>query len=169
MPGEVSSWSTTSIDRETLEPFAEFRLTLFDFREAKIENLRLLARRDKNIGRLHVAMHDAFGVRGFQRVGDLNRQRQQLIDGERAGAHYFGERLALQQLHDDEMLAIVLLDGVNRANVRVIQRGCGASFALEAFEQLRVLRHFIGEKLQCDLPAKPRIFGLVDHAHAAAA
>ena len=40
--------------------------------EAEIQNFCLAALADENIGGLDVAMDDAFGVRGFERVGDLD-------------------------------------------------------------------------------------------------
>ena len=66
-------------------------------------------------------------------------------------------------------LAVVLADFVNGADVGMIQRRCGPGFALEAFQGLRVLRDFVGQELQRDEAAERGVFGLVDHAHAAAA
>ena len=40
--------------------------------EAKVENFRLAALGDENVGGLDVAMDDAFGVCGVERVGDLD-------------------------------------------------------------------------------------------------
>jgi len=44
------------------------------------------------------------------------------------------ERLPLQQLHNDEVLPFMLLDGVDHANIGVIESGRRASFALKAFQ-----------------------------------
>ena len=51
----------------------------FHLRQAKVENLGLPSRRDENVGRLDIAVHDAFGVSGFQSVGNLNSEGQQLL------------------------------------------------------------------------------------------
>ena len=40
--------------------------------QAEIQNFCLAAVDEKNIGGLDVAVNDAFGVRGFEAVGDLN-------------------------------------------------------------------------------------------------
>jgi hypothetical protein len=42
------------------------------------------------------------------------------------------QRLPFQQLHGDERLPLELVNVVNRANVRVIERTRGARLALEA-------------------------------------
>ena len=55
-------------------------------------------------------------------------------DLERMPADHQCERLPLQQLHNDEVLPFILLDGVDRADIGVVEsRGC-ASFALKAFQ-----------------------------------
>ena len=46
--------------------------------KAEVENLGVIAIGDENVRRLDVAMHDASGVRGVERVGDFDRQRQDL-------------------------------------------------------------------------------------------
>jgi len=47
--------------------------------QTKIQNLGMAAAADKNVSRLDVAMHDALGVRRFQRFGNFNSQRKQRI------------------------------------------------------------------------------------------
>ena len=79
------------------------------------------------------------------------------------------ERLAIQKLHGDERLAVVLADLVDRADVRMVQRRRGTRFAPEAFQRLRVAGHFLGQELQGHEAAKVGVLGLVDHTHPAAA
>ena len=76
---------------------------------------------------------------------------------------------ALQQLHRHEMAAGVLADVVDRADVRMIQGRGGAGLALEPFDRARIPRQLFGEEFQRDGTSQPRVFGLVDHAHAALA
>ena len=54
-------------------------------------------------------------------------------------------------------------------DIRVIEGGCRASFALEAAHPLGVFCEFGGQHLQCDLAAKSRVFGEVYFSHAAGA
>ena len=83
-------------------------------------------------------MHDAFGVCGLKRVGKLHAEGQQRFDVERTTTDAISERLAVQQLHDDKMLRLVLLDAVNRADVRMIQSRRRARLSLEALQQIFV-------------------------------
>src|SRR5215471_12708298 len=67
--------------------------------EAKIQNLGLTASRDKHIRGLDVAMDDAFRVRGFERVRNLDGQIEQRIRFERLAFDPLPERLPFEQLH----------------------------------------------------------------------
>ena len=51
----------------------------------------------------------------------------------------------------------------------MIQRGGGARFAAESLDRLRVLGNVVGQKFQGYTAAQAGVFGLVDHAHSAAA
>ena len=79
------------------------------------------------------------------------------------------QRHAVQILHDDERLPVLLADVVDGADVGMVQGGCGACFPPKARERLRVLGQFFGKKLQGDEAVQPRVLGLIDHAHPAAA
>ena len=94
----------------------------------------------KNICRLDITMDDAFGVRGFQSIGNLNSNLQKLrnLDGFPRDTPL--ECLAFEQLHGDKRAAFKFLDVINSADVRMVQRGRGARLAAEAFNGLRILR-----------------------------
>ena len=51
-------------------------LHLHHFRDAEVEDLRVLAGGNKDVGRLDVAMHDSGGVGGGESVGDFDGQVQ---------------------------------------------------------------------------------------------
>ena len=57
------------------------------------------------------------------------------------------QRRAIEVLHRDEGSALVLAEVVDGANARVIEGRGGASFAAEAFQGLRVPRHFVRQEL----------------------
>ena len=61
------------------------------------------------------------------------------------------QRLAVEQLHDDEMLRVVLLDAVDRADVGMVERRCGSCFTLKTLEQIFVARQGRREKFQRDV------------------
>ena len=79
------------------------------------------------------------------------------------------QRLPLEQFHGDEGAAFEIANIVNGANVWMIQRGCGAGFAAEALDGLRVLRNIVRKKFERHIAAEARVFGFVNHAHSAAA
>ena len=60
-------------------------------------------------------------------------------------------------------------DLVDRADVGMVQRRRGPSFAAEAGQRLRVSGNVFGQELERDEAAKLGVFGLVDHTHPAAA
>ena len=68
---------------------------------------------------------------------------EQLADLEALPRQPLRQRLALEQLHDDEVLALVLLDRVDRADARVVQRRRRARLALESLQRLRVVRQLV--------------------------
>ena len=76
---------------------------------------------------------------------------------------------AIHELHGDEGAAFLLADVVDRADVGMIERRGGPSFAAKTLQGLRITGHVIGKKLEGDETAQARVLGLVHHAHPAAA
>src|SRR5258708_13874795 len=76
-------------------------------------------------------MNDSSTMGSLQRTGDLSSQLEHLLYRQRLAIHVLLERLAFEQLHDEELLPLVFSHVVNRADMRIVQRGCRACFALE--------------------------------------
>ena len=72
LPGLVSRASAVTVGRGLVAAAGTVNLG-----QPEIENLRVAAAGDEQIRRLDVAVDDPGGVRGVERVGDLDRQRQQ--------------------------------------------------------------------------------------------
>ena len=79
------------------------------------------------------------------------------------------ERLALEQLHRDEELAVVLTDLMDRADVRMIERRRRARLAMEALHRPVVAGEILRQELERDVPAESEVLGVVDDAHPPAA
>ena len=62
-----------------------------------------------------------------------------------------------------------IADVVERADVRVVQRGDGAGLALEPLLQVRIGRDMLGQHLDGDGAVQAGVGGLVDLTHAAGA
>src|SRR5215467_12513542 len=85
------------------------------------------------------------------------------------GIQTFEKRFAFKQFHDNEWLVSIVFDSVNCVDVGMIQGGCGLRLALEPSQGDRISGQLFWEELQCYLAAQFEVFGLIDHAHAAAA
>src|SRR5216684_6252264 len=104
---------------------------------AEVQNLGLAARSNENVGGLDVAMDDIGAVCRIQRVSNLDTQFEHLVHFEPLPGDAVPERLTLEQLHGNERLALMLLDLIDRRDIRVIEGGSSACLTLEAFERLR--------------------------------
>ena len=100
--------------------------------EAEVEDFGVAALGEKNVGGLDVAMNDAFFVRGVESVGNFDTDFGGFGDGEWASRQKLVEGLAFEKFHGDVGAAVLLLDGVNGADSRMIHGGGGTRFAKEA-------------------------------------
>jgi hypothetical protein len=78
-------------------------------------------------------------------------------------------RSAIQGLHDNVRAAVLLADVMNGADVRMIQSGGRPGLALETLQGVGVAGEFVRQEFESDETVQARVFGLVDHAHSAAA
>ena len=92
-----------------------------DFRQAEIEELGVAAFGDKDIRGLDIAMNDAAGMGGIERVGDFDANFELTLGADRGRTDQAIERLALEQLHDEERATLPFTDVVDGADVRVIE------------------------------------------------
>lgn len=89
--------------------------------EPEVEDLGVTARRHEDVGWFDVAVDDSRGVRGIERVDDVDAERQQRLQIESlVTGDAFLQRGALQMLHRDERSPILFANVVNGADVRMI-------------------------------------------------
>jgi len=74
----------------------------------------------KYVGGLDVAVDDSFAVGRIECVRNLSSQLQHSLEGQRLAGHAVRQSLAIEKLHRDKLLAVLLADVVNGADVRVI-------------------------------------------------
>ena len=141
----------------------------FQHGEAEVQELRLLSLGHEDVRGLDVAVDDALGVGGLERVGDLDGQVEQRFRGQGPALDAVLQGPSLQALEGDELLALALSDVVDGADAGVVEGGRRLGLPPEALEGLRVLGQLLREELEGDGPAQARVLGLVDDAHAAAA
>ena len=135
--------------------------------QPEVQDLRLAAVGQEDVRRLDVTMDDSLAVRAVERIGDLDADVDDLVGLQGPGREPIPKRLSLHQLHDDERVALVLADVVDRADVRVIQCGGRARLELEPIHGVGIVREFVMDELQRNGTAEANVFGSVDDAHAA--
>jgi hypothetical protein len=91
------------------------------FRQTKIEKFGVPAFRDEDVRRFDVAVDDFARMRRVQSVRNLDSDIQHQLARDRAAADPMFERLPVEKLHHDELLAVELADVIDRADVRVIE------------------------------------------------
>ena len=102
------------------------------FGESEIENLGVAAVGNKDVRRLDVAVDNALGVGGIERVSYFNRQIEYGVDVQRPMSDGVLQRLAVEVLQNDEGPAAFFAYVINRADVGMIERRGSFGFALEA-------------------------------------
>jgi hypothetical protein len=95
-------------------------------------------------------MHNPLLVRRFDRLGDLLRDRQRVIDRNSSLRDALCQRRPLDELHDEGRCAVALLQTVNGGDVRMTEPGEQFGFALETHQPLAIGRHGLGQHLDGD-------------------
>ena len=124
-----------------------------DLRKAEVQKF-YAALGHENVRGLEVAMNDALLVGSVEGIANLHRIIKSLGDTQRTS-----ERGTFDVLHDQ----VVRPDIMQGANVRMIQRGHGVRFALEAFGEPFV------RNLDRDHAIQPCIASFVDLTHPSSA
>ena len=140
-----------------------------DLGESEIENLDRPLRRDHDVRWLQVAMDDAGGVRGGERVGDLRAILEHVAQPQPLASNQLGQGAAGDVLHRDETgsLAVLLatINFVNRNNIGMIEGGSGAGFLDKPSLAIRIGHSGRRQNLDRDFAPQTRIDGAIDYSH----
>src|SRR5262249_51876773 len=90
---------------------------------------------NKNVRWLYIAMNDPSLMRRVQCIGDLYRQLKEPLRRQGAFIRNILQSLPLQKLHGNEGMALILIDAINGANMRMIQGRGSLGLALEPGER----------------------------------
>ena len=120
----------------------------------KSRTFTLPSGRELHVRGLEVAVDDALAVGLLERLGDLLRDLEGLVDRDRPAREPLLEVLALDELEGEEGLPVGLLEAVDGGDVRVVEGGEEVGLALEAREPLGVLRHLGRQDLDRDVAAE---------------
>ncbi len=113
-------------------------------------------------------------VRRGESLGDLDRARQGGLERQRSPTQALGERLALEQLHHQELPLDVLVQRrasnvVEHADVRMRQLRNRSRFAFEALTVIGIAGELGLQYLDRHVAAQPRVACAIDLAHPAGA
>ncbi len=121
-----------------------------DLRQAEVEDLDPAVVRDDDVGGLQVPVDDPALVRGLERLGDLARDRKRFLERDRPARDPRVQALAFDELHDEDVTPVHGLEGVDRRDAGVIQRGERLRLALETRDAVPVLEELLGQDLDRD-------------------
>ena len=110
-------------------------------------------------------MDDPLLVRGLERFGNLVGDGERLVDRHRPAHETVGERLALDQFHDEQMPTSGFLEAVQRGDVWMIQGGEDSGFTLEARQAIRIGGPRLRQQLDRHRTTELRVVGAIDFAH----
>ena len=110
-------------------------------------------------------MDDALLVRRFERLGDLLRDRQRLVDRDRPARNALRQVLALDEFHHQRTDTVGFFETVDLRDVGMIQRCEGLRFAREPCEPVGVARERVRQDFDRDVAIQLRIAGAIDLAH----
>jgi hypothetical protein len=117
-----------------------------------------------NVGRLQIAVDDAFLMRRVERLGDLARNRESLGHRHWPALEAIGKRGSFDELEDQSRDAIALFQPIDGPDVRVIERGEQARFAREAGAALGVGREVGRQDLDGDVTTQLAVARAIDLA-----
>ena len=114
-------------------------------------------------------MNDPFAVCRGDRLDQPHGDVEKGVDAHAALRHDLVQRPSLDELHGEEVGAVVLLDGIDGDDVGMVERRDGLGLALESLPALEVVRELGAQNLEGYLSAEPRVVRRVHLAHRAGA
>ncbi len=132
--------------------------------QAEVEDFHGPVLAHLHVGGLEIAVNNPVLVRRFQRLGDLLRDEQRLIDRDRTLCDAVGERGPFDELQDERPGRVGVFEAVDGADVGVIQGGQRLRLALESREPFGIVCERLRQDLDCNVPLEPCVPRAVDFA-----
>jgi hypothetical protein len=133
--------------------------------QAEIEHFHRAVGSHLHIRRLEVAVHDALRVSGVERVGDLARDRERLVQRHRAFGDEVGKRGSFHELHHEGAAVAGSFEAVDGRDVGMIERRERFGLAREARHAVGILLPRRRQDLDRHVTAKVHVGGAVHFAH----
>ncbi len=120
---------------------------------------------EEEVARFEIAMNDTLAVCEIECISKTKEDVGNLIEGDAALADAFGERAAGHVAHDVEQLIVFVTDIIHRDDGGMFEFGHDLGLALEAFAQFGLVKQFMLEDLNRNIPLEHRIIGAIDCSH----
>ena len=117
--------------------------------------------------RFDIPVYYSVLVSHYEGIGNLCPIPQSEVDWKLSPLDSLSQSLALQILHDQEVDPVFVADVIERANMRVVQGGDGASLTYQPSLLVRIRCYRVWKHLDGNSPVKTNIGGQVHLTHAA--
>ena len=134
-----------------------------EFRESEVHNLDDAVLANHDVLGLDVPVDDSLFVCCGEAVCDLNTDVDCLFQGERLCG--ITQCLAVHQFHGNESVSIDFLNPVYRADIRMVESGCGFRFLYESRLILPRSGDRRGKELESEWAVEVHVLGFVHHTH----
>src|SRR6185369_15613879 len=133
--------------------------------QAEVEDLHLAVAGDEDVLRLEVAVNDPFVMRRAEAARDLHGVIGRLARRDRALPQADAQRLAFQQLADEEVLIVLGADVEDGDDVRMVEHPRRARFLFESAQRLGVVGEIAREDFDRHFAPQPGVDGAIHLAH----
>jgi hypothetical protein len=132
-------------------------------------NLHHALVRHLDVGGLQVAVNDPDVMGGFERLRNLQRDRQCLLEWNWTLLDPLGERRPVDELEDERMHAVGYLEAMNRRDAWMAEGRQQLRLTLEARQPIGIVSQMFRQDLERDTSIQPSIARAIHLAHAAGA
>lgn len=136
------------------------------FGDAEIGDFDAATRIEEQVFRLDIPMEDALLVGVLEGLANFRDDGERFTGREAARAHRLAEIQAIDILHNKIIEPTGLAEIMHCDDVRMVQFGQKARFAIETLGEMRVGRECFGQKFERDDPVQARLTRFEDKAHA---